>query len=389
MLLNWWEIGDNQFLHLTEEALSWIEMKIQKKFGSLHKLSKKLNLRYTTLYYKFNQKPQGIKVKLLKQVLHTLEMPLDSINKGINSVGIRKSIKQINFPVELTPRFGQLLAHGFFDGYVDTSIFKYSNYNPQIRIEFVELIKRLNLGKVKVNKPENFERDINLPDSICKLLTEVFKVTTYKSKECRTPKKFLKIVEQDKMFGYFFIKGAYLDEGTISGKQIWIVRGIHNEKLAKDIVELCKLIDLRVKGPKITGKWHGINEYSVLVPEESYKKFKKILTVTKITTCNKINKAIQKIEKCIRTRKRENKYKDDIKIIINKTRQQKYITTRDIMRSCGISSDQALCRLYLLVHTKNLNVIKIKGKCLYYVKNGVLPKKLPRINDIRRARGWR
>ena len=389
MLINWWEIGDNQFLHLTKEVLSQIERETQKKFGSLRKFSKELNLPYTTLYSKFKEKPQGIRVRVLKQVLHILEIPLNVINNEIKNIGIQKSIKQIKFPVELSPKFGQLLAHGFFDGYVDSSIFRYSCFDPQLREEFTQLIEKLNFGRIKVNKPENCKRDIDLSDSICKFLSEVFGVSTYKSKECRIPKNFLEIVKCNKMFGYFFVKGAYLDEGTISGKQIWLVRGIHNEKMAEDLVELCKLIRLRVKGPKITGKWHEIDEYSVLIPEESYQKFEKIFMMTKITTCNKITRVIKKIENCIKTRKEENKYKDDLRIIIEKAKQKEYVTIVDTMNLCEITQHQALYRLYLLVRTENLFLVKQKGKSLFYFKKFSLPSTVPRINDIRREKGWR
>lgn len=384
MKINWWEIGDNQYIRVKDSTLSKIYREIREQHDNLSRFTKELGFKAERLHNCIKYKKQTITVQMFKIILKKLDIPFQNLNDQIISIGTRKKLTNLNFPLEIVPEYGEILSHAFFDGYADWSIFRYSNYDVQIRNQFLELTKRLKLGKINANAPDNYKQDIDLPCFIPRLLSAVFKIDNFYSDKCRIPERFLKIVKENKRFGWYFIKGAYLDEGTVTGGQIFIVRGIKNYPLAKDILKLCDLVNLKAR-IKLTNK----DAYSIFILEESYDKLKEIFASTIFTDCKKMDRVFKKIDKLKSIKEGENKYKSDLKIILEKAKKEKYITIKDAENLCGVATEMARCRLYLLVYLGNMELIKNKRNCIFIFKKEELPKTIPKINDIRRARGWR
>lgn len=120
------------------------------------------------------------------------------------------------------------------------------------------------------NAPKNFTRDIDLPAIIPRLLIKFFNARTFYSSSCRIPNSLFRLAKQNNDYGFYFLKGAYLDEGSISGGQLWIVRSIKNKPLARDIVKLCGILDIKCR-LKLSSK--KLNGYSVGVKKESFDVF--------------------------------------------------------------------------------------------------------------------
>ncbi len=292
MLVNWWEIGDDQYLQVSNQMLSKIYTEVKRQYGSLFSFTKSLGFKPERLYNCFKYKKQTITVGMFKIVLKKLNLPFTMLNDQIIAIGAYKKLVNLKFPLKLGPEYGELLAHAFFDGYADSYVLRYSNYDQQIRSEFLELVKRLGLGKIDANVPKNPKRDIDLPNFIPRLLSSVFNVPTFYSDKCRIPKRFFEMVKRDNLFGWYFIKGAYLDEGTVTGGQIFIVRGIKNYQLAKDTLKLCNLLRLSAR-IRLTNE----DAYSICILKDSYDVLKETFTPIVWGECNKVNKVLRKLEK--------------------------------------------------------------------------------------------
>jgi hypothetical protein len=383
VLINWYQLYDREIIHLRPSFLTYLKNLIEKKY-TLSAFGKLIGTSAALLYNKFKYQNQGITVKLLKKILLELKIPLSQVSSYIYAVGRYKSIVNISFPFIIEPFFGELLAHSFFDGYADDFYLRYSNYDLGIRKEFIDIAK--NINGIKINAPKNFRCDIDLPAIVPRLLKLVFNITSFYSKKCRISNKFFHIVKQNNDFGWYFLKGAFLDEGTITGGQIWVVRGIENKKLAKDVSKLAKLLGLKTR-IQLTNKY--LRAYSVCIKESSYELFcDKIVKITKYR-CKKILKLLDKTERFYRMKQREMKVKEDCKKIISYMKTRGEITITDISKVCNVCQSSASARAYLLLETKNLKLIRNGKRVSFALNLDRLPDRLPSINEIRRSLGWR
>jgi len=271
--LDWWDLGTSEILVLSTQFLNFLMHTITQNYKSLNYFRRKLGMG-TEIYHIIKFKKQGISVAFLKKILKELNLDFTIVNKNIVGIGRYKSLKDTAFPIEISPYWGELLAHSFFDGYADNFIMRYSNYDENNRKEFVLLVKKIFSDKLSINTPENYERDIDLPAIIPRLLSKFFGVKVFYSDRCKLSKKFFDFVREDERIGYYFLKGAFMDEGTITGGQIFIVRSIKNKKLAKDMKKLCQLLKLNAKVKLSNKKLHA---YSVALYNNSWEDFYDIL----------------------------------------------------------------------------------------------------------------
>jgi len=287
-ILNWWELDDDLILHLEKKTLEYLRLFIENKFGSLYLLSLKFKMPVSTFYAKLLHKNQGITARVLKMLLNELNMEYNTID-SIDAIGKFKGIKKMKFPIKIKPIWGELLAHGIFDGYVSSSQIRYSNYDPTIRKEFVDLLNELPF-QVHYNFPIKVTRDIDVNDVVAKLLMQIFEIYNFYSKKALLSEKFFKMVKKNNLFGWYFLKGAFLDEGTITGGQIFIVRGIANERLAKQMVQLCEILNLNS-----FIRIHENKYYSVGIYSESFNVFYekiKFISLNEYTKLNLLNEFI-------------------------------------------------------------------------------------------------
>lgn len=266
--INWWELDKNEIFLLDKESCDFILTRIKERHKNINKFRNKLNIG-REIYQSIIYKNQGINNWHLQTILSNIDFNFSDFNNKIIGIGKYKS-GSFTFPVVLLPQWSCLLAHSFFDGYADKYIMRYANYDGYNRKEFETLIEKIFGDKLYFNSPENFRRDINLPSIVPRLLMKFFDVKSFYSRECRIPKSLYELTKIDKLYGFYFLKGAYIDEGSVSGGQIWIVRGIVNKPLAKDIMKLCNIlgIDTRLK---LSSKFFG--GYSVGVKKESFDMF--------------------------------------------------------------------------------------------------------------------
>ncbi|MDI6884506.1 MAG: hypothetical protein QMD00_05240 [Hadesarchaea archaeon] len=385
--MNWWEIGENQFVHLTPLACKIIEKRARNKYGSLIRLGKEIGVG-TLLYSKFRYEKQGIRSLLLKTILDKLELPPEQLNKHVYAIGFNKRIKSMRFPVTLEPAFGELLAHVLFDGYADTSILRYSNYDVEIREEFIELIRQLKLGQTRVNAPENFRRDIDLPECFPKLLSAIFGIHEFHSDIARIPDKFYELVKEEPLFGWYFIKGAFLDEGSLTGGQIWLLRGVTNKALIDGTMKICELVNVKV-GTMITNRNYFPMGHSLYIRRSSYGFFNEILQKTMWRSCKKVRKVFDKVKRQRKFQEREKKVAVDCERIIEMVKREGYITLSVVKRICKVSDNSALARLLMLSLLGVLIRQRVGREIRYYLAKRDLPENLPSLNAIRRKVGWR
>jgi hypothetical protein len=275
--VDWWELDDNEILLLNDQTIDFLLSEIKRKYRSLNWFRRKLNIGME-IYHSLKYKNQGISVSHLKKILKELKLTFDIINENVVGIGKYKSLKNTKFPIKISPYWGELLAHSFFDGYADKFVMRYSNYDANNRKEFVLLVKRIFGNNIAINKPDNYERNIDLPPTVPRLLSKFFGIKVFYSKRCRISKKFFDLVKEDNRIGYYFLKGAFIDEGSITGGQIFIVRGIKNRKLAKDVEKLSKLLELNTGIKKSNKKLFG---YSVVLYRDSWESFYEIIkTIT-------------------------------------------------------------------------------------------------------------
>lgn len=382
-LINWWEIGEEQYITLTRNYLEKLNRFIILKFGSLYKLSKILGIPAPSLYNKFADKNQSMCVSLLKNILSFLNQDFSTLDLEIESLGIRDGIKNPKFPIIITSYFSELIANGFFDGYASKSIFRYSNYDIEIRNEFITLIRMLGIGTVKINNPTNVERDIDLPDVIPKLLMSTFDIKSFYSRICRIPETIYNLTQEDELYSWFFIKAAYLDEGTITGGQIFLVRGVVNYELVEDLQKLCSIAGLRTEIKERNPK-----RYSLLVREESYPKLYKIFIRVMWNKCDKVEKLLRKIKKWKKIKRKQVRYKRDLKLILRLAKTNQKITNGDVMNLCNVAENTARSRLCILTFLGNLKKTK-RGKVNEFTFISDELRNIPKVNDIRRLLGWR
>ena len=266
--INWWELDDNEIFIVKSDYCDLTLGRIQSRYKNLDKFRSKLNIGLG-IYHSLKYKKQGINNKTLCKVLDAIYIDFSELNDKFDAVGRFKSASFI-FPIKISPYWSCLLAHSFFDGYADKYIMRYSNYDKNNRHEFTTLINRIFEKKLIFNAPKNPRRDIDLPAIVPRLLNKFFNIPTFYSNKCRIPKVIFKFTKFNQEYGYQFLKGAYIDEGSISGGQIWIVRGIINKLLAQDLLKLCRILDIKVR-IKLSNKKKG--GYSVGVKKESFNSF--------------------------------------------------------------------------------------------------------------------
>lgn len=380
MKINWWTIGDSQNLTLDNEELDFIKEKIEEKFGSLDRLGKELSVD-TALYNKFEYKTQGISVILLKKILKKIGMPYHKIGNKPIKVG-RYNHVVLKFPIRFNPEYGEILAHAFFDGYADNYSYRYSNYDPNTREEFLSIVRKAIDGEITVNKPTDITRDIDLPSFVPKLLKSIFCVKTFYSDKCSIPMRFFNLVRKNKLLGWYFLKGAYIDEGTTTGCQIWIVRGIKNKKLATDVCRLADLLGISTKIKLVKSDYY----YGVVLANESCEKFYKKVSVLTEKKPKKWVALKGKIEKSRIYQKRKNKVIDDCKKILSMV-SKRDITMGDIQNICDIPPSTAFFRVYLLIFNGNVGKRKKGKKNIYFLISKDLSN-LPNQNEMRREFGW-
>lgn len=266
--INWWELDNNEIFLIDKEYCDSILNQIKSKHKNLNSLRLKLGIGLE-IYHSLKKKDQGINNLHLQKILNSISLEPELLNNKFIGIGRYKTAKFI-FPIKLSPLWSCLLAHSFFDGYADKYIMRYSNYDLDNRKEFTTLIGKIFGNTLIFNNPENSQRDIDLPAIVPRLLVKFFNVKTFYSKKCRIPKTVFQLAKIDRFYSSYFLKAAYIDEGTISGGQIWIVRCIVNKGLAKDVFRLSKMLDIKCR-IKLSSKFY--NGYSVGVKSKYFDRF--------------------------------------------------------------------------------------------------------------------
>ena len=379
VFINWWDIGKNQNLHLSRTELTFLVQKALDNYGSLHELGKEIG-HPTGIYSKLKYCNQGITVNLLMKILDSLEVQYSEICKEPTLVGLHR-FAQIKFPFMLSPVFGQILAHTFFDGYADDYIFRYSNYDRQIRKEFVASISKC--LKIELNIPKNVVNDIDVPVFLPRFLKSYFEINSFKGGECRIPKRFIELVAVNSDFGWFFLKGAFLDEGTISGKQIWIVRGIKNRPLAEGLVKLSNILGLHTEI-----KETKLGYYSVKLLNQSYSAFYHKIDNKFFVNVDKWGRIRKKISSFKKYKSIKQKSYIDCKNILSLAKQKGNITLKNVCANLNMSKSSCYFKLNCLVYFGNLGVVKVGKENIYVFQNDVANSEI-NINEIRRNYNWR
>jgi len=289
--INWWNFDDDEILLLEKDYSDFIIKQINIKYKNINTFRLKLNIG-REIYQSLKYKKQGINNLHLRKILEDLGMGFSSLNDKFAGIGKFKNAK-FNFPIKINPFWACLLSHSFFDGYADKYIMRYSNYDMDNRKEFSNLIEKLFGNDLIFNNPKNYTRDIDLPAIVPRLLMKFFDVKTFYSDKCRIPKPLFELTKINNEYGFYFLKGAYIDEGSVSGGQIWIVRGIKNKPLANDVIKLCRILDIECR-LKFSSK--ALGGYSVGVKAKSFDTFFDNL---EIMVWNK-NKKISRLEELIK-----------------------------------------------------------------------------------------
>ncbi len=379
--INWWEIGDKQNLHLDSKELDFIKNIIEKKYRSLNSFGKKLSIG-RVLYSIMKYKNQGIKVILLKQILVDLNIPIENIGKYPIEVGQYKLVNA-SFPIELNPSLGELFAHSLFDGYADDYVMRYSNYDEEIREEFCLCVKDVfNEATIPINRPNNFRRDIDLPVFIPRFLKSFLLIYTFHSNVCRVSEKFIKLVEEENLFGWYFLKGAYLDEGTASKDEVLIVTGMNNRMLVEDCQKISGILDLstRIRTKK--------GYYELALKASSLERFYENISNLFFTNVNKWKKISERVQKRKKYIEIIDKVKEDCKRIIEACQRNDGLTLNEIEEICNLSESTAYFRTHLLIFNGNLEKIRDGRWNKYFLKNKDISN-LSNMNNMRRAFGWR
>ncbi|MFH0885293.1 MAG: hypothetical protein V1861_06290 [Candidatus Micrarchaeota archaeon] len=332
---------------------------------------------------RFSAGNRRVKVRHLKKVLSVLGIDFSHASDAIVGLGRNSSLRPVRFPYRLSPLWGELLAHAFFDGYADSHGMRYSNYDLGIRQECAYIARTLGVGNIHL--PQNYKYDVGLPEIIPKMLTSIFKVRSFYSKECRIPAQFFHMAKKEPLFGWYFLKGAFLDEGTITGGQIWVVRGLVNKAMVRDLIILCKLLGMKTRLQETKRDY----AYSVGIPHASFERFYSNLSLITRYPCKKMRSLGEKIEKHRAHKKRTSNVKADCRMILDYLCEHQQIQTSQIKKLCGVSDLPALTRAKILMKTKNIRNIGSGKKSRYAMISSELPDELPRINKIRRELGWR
>jgi len=385
MITNWWEIGDNQNLWVNPKEFDVLVSIILNKYGSLSMFAEKLMIPRSTFYNKLKYKNQGITVSLLKRILCELNIPFQEMCKFPINIGKYKLVKA-KFPIEIKPSLGQVFANSLFDGYADRYIMRYSNYDPEIREEFcrgvINFIKGVN---IPINIPKNFERDIDLPTFVPQLLQSILSVDTFLGDKCRIPKPFFEIVKKEENFGWYFLKGAYLDEGTISSNEILILTGIKNKPLVEDAQKIAKILGLLTK---IRSKRSRPGYYELKLSAISTEKFYENVSNLFFTQVAKWDSVGEIIGKRKVVEERKKRIKEECENILKACKEKGKLTFSEIRQNCKLPESTLYFRLQLLVYNGNLYK-KRNGKRSEYIFKSNKLSPLPTINIMRRRFGWR
>lgn len=378
--MDWFELNCNSVLNLRPEFVFLIfrTLKCYHTFNSFD-----CSIGISGLSIRFKSGQTKIRVVTLKKVLRELKIPFYKASSNISSLGRNDSIRNTRFPFIIRPLWGALLAHSFFDGYADEFTLRYSNYDLDIRKEFVNLTKEARISGV--NCPDNFRNDINVSGTVSRMLKVIFNVNSFYSKECRLSERFFNIVKKCNLFGWYFLKGAFLDEGSLTSGQIWIVRGITNRSLAFDLVRLCGMLGLKTRIQE-TYKDYA---YSVGLHHQSFVLF--YLYVNRLTKYK--GKKMLKLKKRIRIhvlkKKHQAKISSDFRLILNYLATHSSISTSEISKLCRVSDLPALLRAKLLLKNRNIKNVGV-GKFSRYIlisRKALMPKL--NLNLVRRELGWR
>ncbi len=377
--VQWWEIGDTQNLHLSGKDLDLIVSEMRDKHFSPLQFGKIIGCG-TGIYSKLIYRSQGITVALLKKMLDPLEIKYSAVCRDKVLIG-KSKFAELVFPFELNPVFGELLANSFFDGYCDNYIFRYSNYDKQIRKEFVLAVSEC--VKIDLNAPKNIKLYIDSPVFLACFLKNYFKVGSFLGKACRIPVLFSDIIRMNPEFGWYFLKGAFLDEGSISGRQLWVVRGIKNKPMAQDLVELCAFFGISSE-IKETKK----NYFSVKICKNSYQIFTKNISTKFFNPVGKWEKVVEKTRLFEKSLAPKIKLYSDCKSILILAEEKKRLFLREVMAHFFMSESAAYARIKLLCYTGNLTKIGVGKKTSYLHVSSILPKEIV-LNDMRRKYNWR
>jgi hypothetical protein len=194
--LQWYDLDDDLVMFLHKRYVKKLHLKIKSRYS--HKNFDKL-VGCKGQYYRFYYTRCRLRKKILRKTMELIGINLDQASKHIKALGYNSSIQAPLFPYKVDPLWGEILAHGFFDGYVDPHIMRYSNYDIGIRKEFVMISKRLGISNINI--PANYKNDINLPSPVPRMLKSIFGTKDFYSKTCRIPKVFFVMVQRNPLFG--------------------------------------------------------------------------------------------------------------------------------------------------------------------------------------------
>jgi len=214
--IEWFELYDNTWVHIEDSFHTALKEKV-KTIYTKRSFDKRIGI--SGAYYTKTRMRAG----LLKSVLVAVGTEIKGASDKITHLGRNKTLPVAGLPFRISPIWAELLAHAFFDGYADEHSMRYSNYDPEIRKEIGSMSEKI--GIMGVNVPVNHKNDIGLPEVVPKMLMSIFHTYCFGSKTCRIPKILFGLASRNDLFGWYFIKGAFLDEGTLTSGQIWIVRG--------------------------------------------------------------------------------------------------------------------------------------------------------------------
>jgi hypothetical protein len=288
--IDWWNLRSRQKVHIDGHALDLIQEALKRKDLSCYSVVRKFD--NVNLYSFFKGPNKGsIARSTLMLLCFWVGVDIENITGHILSIGKRRRYVGANFPLTVTPVWASLLGHSFFDGYTDRYMIRYSQYEEVHRNEYVSDVVKIFGKGMPINIPDNYERDIDLPQTAEELLLLAFNAQNTYSKECRIPPVLFRLTCKDPMYGWYFLKAAFIDEGTVCGGSLHVVRGVRNKGLAEDIQKLCDCLRIETK-VSVSNKNDKLgNGYTVRLYSRSLDRFyRNVFPLIENTTSMKINR---------------------------------------------------------------------------------------------------
>lgn len=249
-----WDFPKNITVRISETFLERLIAERKQRFKSWRRFYDALACKNAFSYFKVCFKPsfkQFIPLEILISACEKLDIPQFELENNIiayNFARGRSPISKPQLPIEVSPLFSMIVAHGIADGCLsrfknkDTVFLNYTQYNKNLRKLFLSKVERV-FGKIQYKNTYFEERiRIYLPESITRILMEYFNLNrhSFLSDYCEIPKKIFGLGEKHLLA---CLIGFIIDEGHIDSGQIVIA--LNNKKHIEQLSGICKLLDYK------------------------------------------------------------------------------------------------------------------------------------------------